>query len=92
MYSLESEKLKNLKTYIKINLVNGFIKPSKSSIDAVIIFIQKVNGSLHLYVNYQDFNNLIIKNQYLILLTGEFLDKIDKAKRVTQLDLTSVYY
>ena len=52
IYSLGPVELKTLKIYIKTNLANGFIQPSKSPAGAPIIFIQKPNGSLRLYVNY----------------------------------------
>ena len=45
-------KLDILKAYIKTNLANDFIKLSKSSIDAAILFKQKSNNFLHLYINY----------------------------------------
>ena len=74
IYSLGLVKLETFKTYIKINLANGFIQLSKSLASTLISFVQKANNSLSLCVNYQGLNNLIIKNWYLLLLIGEFLD------------------
>ena len=62
IYSLGPVELKTLKTYIKTNFANSFIRPSKSSASAHIFFIGKPNGSLRLCVDYQDLNNLTIKN------------------------------
>ena len=62
IYSLEPVELKTLKTYIKINLTNSFIRTSKSPADAPILFVCKPNGSFYLCVNYQGLNNLTIKN------------------------------
>ena len=67
-------KLEILRIYIKTYLKTGFIQPFKSFAGAPILFDKKLNNSLHLYINYQGFNNLIIKNQYLLLLIAEFLD------------------
>lgn len=39
IYSLELIKFKTLKTYIKINLPNSFIRPLKSSTNAPILFV-----------------------------------------------------
>lgn len=61
-YILGPVELKTLKTYIKTNLANGFIYPSKSPARALILFVQKSNNSLRLCVDYYDLNNLIIKN------------------------------
>ena len=41
-----------LKTYMENNLTNSFIRPSKSTVGAFILFDKKYNGSLKLYVNY----------------------------------------
>ena len=92
IYSLGPVNLKTLKIYIKTNLANGFIRPLKSPAGATIFFVEKPNGSICLCVNYWGLNNLTIKNQYLLLLIGELLNRLGRAKRFTQLDLTSVYY
>ena len=52
IYSLELVELKILKTYIKINLANGFIQPSKSFAKAFILFDRKLDRSFCLYINY----------------------------------------
>ena len=52
IYSLGSIELKTLKTYIKISLANGFIRPSKFPIGALILFNKKSDRSLCLCVDY----------------------------------------
>ena len=52
IYSLGPVELKTLKTYIKTNLVNGFIYPSKSPAGAPILFNRKPNGNFRLCVDY----------------------------------------
>ena len=39
---------------------NGFIRPSKSPADALILFDRKLDGSLWLFVDYRNLNNLTI--------------------------------
>ena len=92
IYSLHLVELKILKTYIKTNLVNGFVRPSNSPIDAFIFFVCKPNGSLYLCISYWRFNNLTIKNRYWLPLIGKFLDRLRWIKQFTQLDLTSIYH
>ena len=89
IYCLGPVELKTLKAYIETNLANGFIRPSKSPADTLILFNRKSDGFLRLCVNYWDLNNLTIKNWYPWPLIGESLDRLGKAKRFTQLDLTS---
>ena len=92
IYSLRPVELKTLKTYIQINLANGFIRPSKSPVGAPILFSRKKDGNLRLCVDYPGLNNLTIKNRYPFSLIGESLNRLGRAKRFTQLDLTNAYY
>ncbi len=79
IYSLRPVELETLKVYIKNNLVNGFIKPSKSPIRAPSLFDKKIDGSLRLCVDYQGLSNLTIKNWYPLLLVGKLLDQLSRA-------------
>ena len=81
IYSLGPVELKILKTYIEINLANGFIQVLKSPAGAPILFVRKPDGSLRLCVNYQRLNNLTIKNWYPLPLIGESLDRLGRAKQ-----------
>ncbi len=92
IYALSLVELEIVKAYIETHLKTGFIRPSKSLAGAPILFDKKPDGCLHLCVNYQGLNNLTIKNQYLLPLIGKALDWLSRAKRFTQLDLTSAYY
>ena len=92
IYSLGPVELETLKAYIETNLANGFIRPSKSPAGAPILFDQKSDGSLRLCVDYRGLNNLKIRNRYPLPLIGESLDRLGRAKRFTQLDLTSAYH
>ena len=92
IYSLEPVELETLKAYIETNLPNRFIRPSKSPGKASILFNQKLDKSFGLYVNYWGFNNLTIKNQYLLLLIGKLLNRLRKVRRLTHLDFTSADY
>ena len=92
IYSLGLVELETLKTYIKTNLANGFIRYFKSLMRASILFDRKPDRSFRLCVNYRGLNNIIIKNRYLLPLIGELLDRLDQTRRFTQLDLTNTYH
>ena len=92
IYSLGPVELETLKTYIETHLKTGFIRPSKSLAGAPILFDKKPDGSFRLCVDYRGLNNLTIKNRYPLLLIGESLDWLGRARRFTQLDLTSAYH
>ena len=80
IYSLGLVELETLKTYIKINLANGFIRPLKSPAGAPILFVCKPDSSLRLCNDYQNLNNLTIKKQYPLLLIGKSLDRLGQTK------------
>ena len=67
IYSLGPVELETLKIYIKTNLANNFIRPSKSLTEAPILFSKKPNESFHFHMDYRGFNNITIKNQYPML-------------------------
>ncbi len=92
IYSFGLVELEILKAYIENNMDNSFIKSSKSSTKALLLFDKKSDGNLRLCMDYQDLNNLTIKNWYLLPLVRESLDWLGRARRFTQLDLTNVYY
>ena len=92
IYSLGPVELEILKIYIKNNLTNGFIRLSKSFTRASIFFDKKSDRSLRLRVNYQGFNNLIIKNWYLLFLVDKSLDQQGQAWRFTLFDLANIYH
>ena len=83
IYSLGPVELETLKTYIKIHFKTKFIQLFKFLIGIRILFNKKPKNSLWLCVNYWDFNNLIIKNRYLLPLIEEALDRLGKAKWFT---------
>ena len=91
IYSLGPVELEILKAYIKTNLANVFIRPSKSPAGAPILFDRKSDGSFRLCVDYQGLNNLTIKNRYPLPLIWELLDRLGRARRFTQLNLTIAY-
>lgn len=74
IYSSRPVELETLKTYIKTNLTNSFIRPSKSFVGALILFIWKLDDGGCPYVNYWGLNNLTIKNCYLLSVICKSLD------------------
>ena len=85
-------ELETLKAYIKNNLINNFIRPSKSPAGAPILFDKKPDGSQKLCVDYQGSNNLTTKNWYPLSLVGESLDRLGQAWQFTQIDLINAYH
>lgn len=92
VYNFLKVKLTVLRQYIDKHLANQFIQSFKSLAGAPIFFVKKFSGGLRLCIDYQDLNNITIKNWYPFPLIGKSLDQLSKAKRFTQLDFTSTYH
>lgn len=83
IYSLGSIELETIKAYIKIHLKTVFIRQSKSFMGALILFDKKLDDSLCLCINYQNLNNLIVKNWYPLFFIDKSLDRLGHAKQFT---------
>ncbi len=91
-YNLLNTELAILRQYLNDVLAKEWIKHFVSLTDASILFIFKKNDSLHLCMNYQDLNKITVKNRYSLSLISETLDKLNKVKQFTKLDLKNVYH
>ncbi len=92
LYNLSEYQLKTLREYIDKNLANGFIRPSKSSAGAPVLFTPKPDGTLRLCVNYRGLNSMTIKNRYPLPLIDEILDRLSDARVFTKIDVKNAYY
>ena len=68
-----------------IRLLNNLTK-------TFVLFVKKTDDSLRLCVNYRDFNKIIIKNKYLLLLLFKTLDYFAYKKHFTKINIRNVYY
>ncbi len=92
LYNLLNTELVTLRQYLDDVLVKEWIKHFISLTDAFILFILKKNDSLHLCVNYQDLNKITVKNHHSLSLINETLDRLNKVKQFTKLNLKNVYH
>jgi hypothetical protein len=91
LYSLSRPELEELKRWLDVNLSMGFIPASSSPAAAAILFINKVDGSLHLVVDYRAINEGTIKNPYPLPLMQDTLMNLSRAKWFTKLDIRGAY-
>src|SRR5260370_9274693 len=80
-------KQKELDEFLQENLANRRICLSKSPIRAPVFFIKKKEGSLRLVQDYQNLNEITIKNSYPLPLVSDVLTTLRKAECFTTLDL-----
>jgi len=57
-----------------------------------VLFVKKLNESLCLCMNYHDFNEITVKNNYSLSLLSETLNHFTHAKHFIKIDIYNVYY
>src|SRR5260221_5307229 len=87
MFPLSPTEQKELDEFLRENLVNRCIHPSKSPIGTPVFFIKKKEGSLRLVQDYQKLNKIMVKNSYPLPLVSDVLTRLRDAEWFTTLDL-----
>ncbi|CAG8755553.1 572_t:CDS:2, partial [Cetraspora pellucida] len=91
IYKLSELELETLRKYIEENLDKGYIRHSRSSARAPILFVKKKDDSLRLCVDYHGLNQATIKNQYpLPLILEQCSSILNKPRRAYLLCETSL--
>lgn len=73
-YRMAQQELKELKIQIDGLLEQGFISPSTSLWGAPVLFVKKMDNSLHLCVDYRQLNKVTIKNRYPLPRIDDLFD------------------
>jgi hypothetical protein len=91
-YRMSHEELKELKVQLEELLAKGYIKPSKSTYGAPVLFVHKKDGTLRMCVDYRALNKATVKNQYPLPRIDDLFDRLLGAKVLSRIDLRSRYY
>jgi hypothetical protein len=65
-YRMSVEELKELKKQLTELQEAGYIRPSSSPWGALVLFVQKKDGSQRMCVDYRSLNDVTMKNRYLL--------------------------
>ncbi len=58
-----------------------------------MLFVKKLNESLHLCVNYHDLNEITtVKNNYSLFLLSEMLNHFAHARHFIKIDIHNIYH
>jgi len=63
----------------------------QSSAEYSILFVLKLNESLKLCVNYKALNNIMIKNNYSLLLISELQNRLQRAQWFTKFNILEAF-
>lgn len=86
-YRMAPSKLKELKKKLKDLLEKGFIRPSRSLWDALMLFVRNKDGSLRIVIEYQQLNKMTIENKYPLPRVDELFDRLQVDKHFSTIDL-----
>jgi len=92
LYSLSLVELSALQTFLDENLNTGFIHPTASSHTALVLFVKKKDGSLHLCIDFRGLNKITKKDHYPLPLISDLLDSPSCAKIYSKIDLRHAYH
>ena len=91
IYLLSKDEFKILRVYLNKHFKNDFIRLFIFSIEVSILFVKKKNETLRLCVNYRNLNLLTTKNKYFLSLIDESLNRLNKTRIYTNLDMITTY-
>jgi len=91
-YGMVPAELKELKEKLKDLLDKGFIQPSISPWGALVLFVQKKDGSLRMCIDYRQLNKVTINNKYPLLRIGDLFDQLQGVNYFSTIDLCSGYH
>ena len=92
LYNMSREQLLVLRKTLTDYLDKGFIRVSKSSAAAPVLFAKKPGGGLRFCVDYRALNEITSKDRYPLPLIRETLMALSKAKWLTKLDVSAAFH
>jgi hypothetical protein len=87
IYPLSQKEQKKLDEWLDKQLQKGYIRPSKLPQTAPFFFIFKKDRKLRPVQDYRYLNTWTVKNDYLLPLIPELIDKLRGAQIFSKLDL-----
>jgi hypothetical protein len=91
-YKMSPVEMKELKIQPQGLLDKGYIRPSTSPWGCSVLFVEKKDKELHLYVDYRPLNVVTIKNKYPLRHIDILFDQLAGAQLFSKIDLCSGYH
>ncbi|GJX02510.1 reverse transcriptase domain-containing protein [Tanacetum coccineum] len=91
-YRLAPSEMQELSGQLQELQDKGFIRPSYSPWGALVLFVKKKDGSLHMCIDYRELNKLTVKNRYPLSRIDDLFDQLQGSCYFSKIDLRSGYY
>ena len=92
IYKMTQDEFIAIRNYLDSMLKKKWIHSSSSSAEASVLFVKKLNESLHLCMNYRNLNEITVKNNYSLFLLSETLNCFAHAKHFIKIDIYNIYH
>jgi hypothetical protein len=92
IYRVSPLELREEEKQIGDHLSRGLIRPSTSPFGSPILLVRKMDGSMHMVIDYRALNKITVKNRYPLPRIDDLLDRLQGAKVFSSLDLMSGYH
>jgi hypothetical protein len=92
LYKQSAEELEATKLYITENLHKGFLEPSSAPFTSPLLMVRKPDRGLRFCVDYRKLNALTKKDRYPLPLIDKLLQRVNKAKFFTKLDIRQGFH
>ena len=87
IYLLSRVEREEVQEFVKNQLKEGYIRPSKSPQMSPVFFVLKKDGKKRMVQDYRYLNSWIIKNNYPLPLISDLINSIRKKKVFMKMDL-----
>jgi hypothetical protein len=91
-YRMNPQELEELKKQLADMLSKGLIRPSASPWGSPVIFVDKRDGTIRLYVDYRKLNEVTIKNKFPLPKIEDLFDQLSGARVFSKIDLRTGYH
>nr|GEX28323.1 putative reverse transcriptase domain, ribonuclease H-like domain, aspartic peptidase domain protein [Tanacetum cinerariifolium] len=91
-YLLAPSEMEELSSQLRELQDKGFIRPSRLTCGAPLLFVKKKDGSFRMCIDYRELNKLIIKNRYPLPRIDDMFDQLKGSQYFSKIDLRSRYH
>lgn len=90
-YQVSPTELSELKTQLQEVLNKEFIDPSALPQGALVLLVEKKDGSMRMCIYYKQLNKVTMRNEYPLPNKGNLFDQLQGVTLFSKIDLQSVY-
>jgi len=92
IYKMIQDELAAIWNYLNSALKKKWIHSLSNFAETSVLFVKKLNESLHLCMNYHDLNEITVKSNYSLFLLSETLNHFAYARHFIKIDICNIYH